>query len=147
MPVATAYGLGRRSAYMPTNGCSNAPVSCSTSVMSPICPKSSAKFRLRMGYRAVNSDCIMSFNRWQKLRAARISNAGLTKADAAPVETVPAGCPSIAGESISAADRSDKKSGLVFNGTEVDWDGGRLLIELPRMVRTPQGYRHYFPPT
>ena len=45
------------------------------SVISPICPKSSRYDAFSIGYIAGRTDCIMSFNRWQKLIAASTRNA------------------------------------------------------------------------
>ena len=39
MPKTSEYGIGRRSVYIPTSGCSSDAVSCSVSVISPICEK------------------------------------------------------------------------------------------------------------
>src|ERR1017187_2570399 len=75
IPTGKEYGVGRWSVYRPTTGCKSDAVSCEVSVISPIWPKSRRYELLKMGYTAGITDCIMSFNRWQKLIAARIRNA------------------------------------------------------------------------
>ena len=39
MPTTSEYGIGRRSVYIPTSGCSSDAVSCSVSVIRPTCEK------------------------------------------------------------------------------------------------------------
>ncbi len=39
IPPTSEYGIGRRSVYIPTTGWSNEAVSCSVSVIRPICEK------------------------------------------------------------------------------------------------------------
>ena len=69
IPIGSEYGVGRWSVYKPTSGCSSDAVSCEVSVISPIWPKSRWYDCFRIGYTAGITDCIMSFNRWQKLIA------------------------------------------------------------------------------
>src|ERR1017187_1303187 len=60
---------------MPTNGCSREAVSCTLSVIRPICLKSSRYAVFRIGYTAGITDCSRSFKKWQKLMAAKTPNA------------------------------------------------------------------------
>src|SRR2546423_31396 len=73
---------------MPTTGCNSDAVSCDVSVISPICPKSRRYEVLRSGYTAGITDCIMSFNRWQKLIAASTRNAVAVSLPAVSVITI-----------------------------------------------------------
>src|ERR1035437_10027032 len=75
IPVGMEYVDGRWSVYSPASGCRSDAVSCEVRVINPIWPKSRRYVTLRMGYTAGITDCIMSFNRWQKLIAASTRKA------------------------------------------------------------------------
>jgi hypothetical protein len=49
IPATSEYGIGRRSVYIPTSGCSSDAVSCSVNVISPICEKLSCSDDLSSG--------------------------------------------------------------------------------------------------
>jgi hypothetical protein len=49
MPTASANGIGRRSVYMPTAGCSSEAVTCWVIPISPTCAKVSANDDLSSG--------------------------------------------------------------------------------------------------
>ena len=40
MPMASEYGCGRRSVYIPITGCKSDAVACIAKLIIPICPKS-----------------------------------------------------------------------------------------------------------
>src|SRR5215831_13524407 len=80
IPAGRDHGVGRRSVYSPTTGCSNDAVSCEVRVIRPIWLKSSRYVSFKMGYTAGMTDWRVSFNRWQKLIAPRIRNAVLAGA-------------------------------------------------------------------
>ena len=49
MPMTSEYGIGRRSVYNPTSGCSTEAVSCWASVISPTCAKLSENAAFSIG--------------------------------------------------------------------------------------------------
>src|SRR5689334_1434030 len=75
MPTTSAYGVGRRSVYRPTSGCSSDAVSCSVNVISPTCVNDSANAALNIGYKAGTSAWIVSFSRCDRLAPASTANA------------------------------------------------------------------------
>src|SRR5689334_5945415 len=75
MPTTSAYGVGRRSVYRPTSGCSSDAVSCSVNVISPTCVNDSANAALNIGYNAGTSAWIVSFSRWDRLAPASTAKA------------------------------------------------------------------------
>jgi len=80
MAAGSEYGIGRRSAARPTNGCNNDAVSWNANVIRPISPKSSPYDDFSTGYTAGTSDWIISLSRWQKLSDSRIAKVVVSAA-------------------------------------------------------------------
>jgi hypothetical protein len=49
IPITSEYGIGRRSVYRPTSGCSTDAVNCCVSVIRPTCAKLSANAAFSIG--------------------------------------------------------------------------------------------------
>ncbi len=49
IPMTSEYGIGRRSVYSPTSGCSRDAVNCSVNVIRPTCAKVNANDAFSIG--------------------------------------------------------------------------------------------------